>query len=165
MQKTIQNLSEIKLVGITARTNNGHILEPNPATNKIAETVQKYFYEALSEKILQRKKPGTTYCVYTDYESDAAGDFTYFIGEEVSFFDTLPEGFSVLTIPAQKYVKFTNGPGAMPDICINAWQDIWQMTTKELGGERGYLADFEIYDERASDHKSVVFDIYIGIKT
>ena len=79
-------------------------------------------------------------------------------------FDALSEGFSVLTIPEQKYAKFTNGPGAMPDICINAWQDIWQMKVEELGGERRYLADFEIYDERASDQQNVVFDIYIGIK-
>ncbi len=32
-------------------------------------------------RITHRKKPGTTYCVYTDYKSGAAGDYTYFIGE------------------------------------------------------------------------------------
>lgn len=35
---------------------------------------------------------------------------------------------------------------------------------EQLGGERSYIADFEVYDERASDHLNVVLDIYIGIK-
>ena len=140
------------------------MFESDTSTNKIAATVQRYFHGALSEKIYNRKKPGTTYCVYTDYESNFTGDYTYFIGEEVTSFDNISDGFEKLTIPTQNYTKFTSGPGAMPDICINAWQKIWAMTPEDLGGERAYLADFEIYDERASDHQNVVFDIYIGIK-
>lgn len=73
--------------------------------------MQKYFHGALPDKILNRKKPAVTYCVYTEYESDHNGDFTYFIGEEVSSFDNLPQGFVSLTIPAQTYAKFTNAPG------------------------------------------------------
>jgi predicted transcriptional regulator YdeE len=165
MQKTLTNMPEIKLVGIKTRTNNANIFEQNPANNKIAAAVQKYFHNALMEKIVLRKKPGTTYCVYTDYVNDFNGDYTYFIGEEVTSFDAiLPEGFTKLTIPAQNYVKFTNGPGPMPEVCMNMWQKIWQMTPTELSGERSYNADFEIYDERAMDHNSVELDIYVGIK-
>jgi len=160
MQKTIAQLPEIKLVGITARTNNAS--EADQSTAKISSIVQKYFHNGLSSNIAHRAKPGTTYCVYTEYESDFNGDYTYFVGEEVSSFDDLPEGFVALTIPSQDYIKFTNGPGAMPEICISVWQKIWQ--DKELDGKRNYLADFEIYDVRASDHNNVVLDIYIGVK-
>jgi len=73
----------------------------------------------LPSQISHRIEPNTTYCVYTDYESDFNGDYTYFIGEKVSSFDNLPEGFVALTIPAQNYVKFTNGPGPMPHVCID----------------------------------------------
>jgi predicted transcriptional regulator YdeE len=47
----------------------------------------------------------------------------------------------------------------------NAWQKIWQQKDTELGGKRSYHADFEIYDERASDptHQNIVLDLYIGI--
>ncbi len=38
------------------------------------------------------------------------------------------------------------------------------MTAEELGGERNYITDFEIYDERANDPQNTVLDIYIGIK-
>ncbi len=163
MQKTITTLSEIKLVGITTRTNNAHIFKADPSTNKIAATVQQYFHGGFPQKINHRKKPDVTYCAYTDYESDVNGDYTFFIGEEVDSFDNLPQGFSTLIIPVQKYAKFTNGPAAMPGVVIQAWQKIWEMSPKELGGMRKYQTDFELYDERAADHQNVVMDVYIGI--
>lgn len=82
MQKTITELPEIKLLGILCRTNSTS--EMNISTAKIAPTIQKYFQQAVGEEIPNRKNPGTTYCVYTDYKSDFTGDYTYFIGEEVN---------------------------------------------------------------------------------
>lgn len=46
------------------RTNNTQIFERDPSTNKIAATVQKYFHNGLAEKILSRKNPGTTFCLF-----------------------------------------------------------------------------------------------------
>ncbi len=89
MKKTMAMLTELKLVGITTRTNNTQIFETDPSTNKIAATVQKYFHNGLAEKIHDRKNPGTTFCVYTNYASDVNGDYTYFIGEEVISFDNM----------------------------------------------------------------------------
>lgn len=164
MQKSIKQLLEIKLVGITCRTSNANIFQSDPATNKIAATVQTYFHNGLAERISHRKNPGITYCVYMNYESDFTGDYTYFIGEEVTSFNNISAEFEAVTIPMQNYAKFTVGPGAMPDVCIQAWQDIWKMTAADFSGERAYIADFEVYDERSSDHQNVIFDIYIGIK-
>ncbi|MEI7493617.1 MAG: GyrI-like domain-containing protein [Alphaproteobacteria bacterium] len=163
MQKITITLPEIKLVGITTRTNLAS--EMNLATAKIAATVQKYFHGGLSEKIKNRKNSNVTYCVYTDYESDFTGSYTYFIGEEIDSFDDLPEGFETLVIPIQNYAKFTTDSGPMPAVCIGAWQKIWTMTPAEFGNERAYIADFEVYDERALDHQNVVLDIYIGLRS
>ncbi len=166
MQKTMVSLEEMKLVGITTRTNNAKLFEGDPSTNIIAATVQKYFYNGLSEKIKNRKKPGTTFCVYTNYESDFNGDFTYFIGEEVTSFEGVDEGFETHVIPCQHYAKFTNEPaGPMPNVCIDMWQNIWKMNEIDLGGDRAYIADFEVYDERSHDHSNVMLDIYIGVKS
>lgn len=161
MKKMTIKLPEIKLAGIKVRTNN--VNEMNPAAAKISPTVQRYFHNELSANILNRKKMGTTFCVYTDYESDHTGDYTYFIGEEVSSFADLPEDLATHTIPPQTYTKFTTEPGPMPDVLIGAWHKIWGMTTADFGGKRNYFADFEVYDERASNHQQVVLDIYIGI--
>lgn len=161
MQKEITHLPAIQLVGITARTNNAS--EINPSTAKISPTVQKYFHNGLCEKIPHRKNPGTIFCVYTKYESDFTGNYTYFIGEEVTSFEGTPTDFETLSIPSQSYAKFTNGPARMPDVCIQAWQQIWKMSSSEMGGERAYVADFEIYDERSHDHQHVTLDLYIGV--
>jgi predicted transcriptional regulator YdeE len=160
--KTTLTKPEIKLVGISARTSyDAEVLQTN---SQIVPCVQRYFHGALFEKIPRRKKPGTTFCVYTEYESDYRGAYTYFIGEEViSFPDDLPEGFQQLLIPKQQYVIFTAGPAPMPDVVIRMWQEIWKMSDTELGGKRPYIADFEVYDERAADHQNVVLDVYVAI--
>lgn len=162
MQITSKQLNEIKLMGIKTRTNNAS--EMNPTTARISPKVQEYFHQNWAQKLPNRINAGVTYSAYTDYESDITGDYTYFIGEEVSSFDDIPEGASTLTIPAQNYTVFTNGPGPMPGVCIETWQHIWGLSTEEMDGERNYLADFEVYDERAKDHMNVTLDIFIGIE-
>lgn len=162
MQKTIIKLPAMKLVGITARTNNAN--EANPTTAKISLTLQKYFVNKIPDKINYRKNPGVTYCIFTNYESDVTGDYTYFVGEEVTMFDDSSQGLEQLNIPEQTYAKLTTGSGPIPQICIEAWQEIWKMGSAELGGKRAYISDFEIYDERAADPQNTIFDIYIGLE-
>ncbi len=162
MYKIVTELTEIKLVGIKTRTNNKAEFKPENA--KIGAMIQAYDNHNISDKIIVRKTPGVVYCIYTEYESDLHGDYTYFIGEEVDNFDNVSEQLSKLIIPNQKYVKFTTDQGIMPGVCINAWKEIWQMDASMLGGTRGYIADFEVYDKRAQDPNNTVLDIYIGIK-
>lgn len=162
MQRLSITKPEIKLVGICVRTS--YAQELDKMKGRIFPCVQRYFHGALFEKIPNRKQPGTTFCAYTDYETDYTGAYTYFIGEEVSSFDhSLPEGFQKLVIPSQQYVKFTTKPAPMPDVIVNAWKEIWDMSPKELGGKRCYKTDFEIYDERAVDHQNIILDVYVGI--
>ncbi len=162
MKKANIQLPEIKLVGITARTSNS--LEANPETAKIGQTIGNYFENNLSQKIANRTKPGTTYCAYTEYESDEDGEYTYFVGEEIDCFEKVPAGFTTLTITPSNYAKFECGPGQMPKICIDAWKEIWKMQDADFGGKRTYMTDFEIYDERAKDDENTILDIYIGIQ-
>jgi predicted transcriptional regulator YdeE len=172
MNKAFIERNEIKLIGIKARTsydiemNRKDLGNPAEEENhgKIFPVIKRYFHEPVFENIPNRVKPGTTYCVYTEYESDYKGEYTYFVGEEVSSFEQLPEGLETLTIPAQKYAKFTTEPGAMPNVVVNAWKDIWNMSPGDLGGKRRYHSDFEIYDERSANHSAIVLDIFIGIE-
>jgi predicted transcriptional regulator YdeE len=161
--QTHVHMHDILLVGLFQRTTNQK--EMNAETAIIGKTIQEYFSKNFSNTIKNRKNPGVTYCIYTEYESDFNGEYTYFIGEEVTDFANNMETDTVknLMIPAQKYVKFTSSSGKMPAICIDLWQKIWAMDEKSLGGKRSYIADFEIYDERAKDPQNTVLDIYIGI--
>lgn len=162
MHKEILAVPEIKLVGICVRTSNER--ERDKMKGNIFPCVQKYFHQGLAEKISNRKRPGTTFCAYTGYETDHNGEYTYFIGEEVSELNNVPEGFQQLVVPKQQYAKFTTTPAPMPDVIVNAWKEIWEMSPKQLGGHRSYETDFEVYDERAADHQNIVLDLNIGIE-
>lgn len=164
MQKTVLETKEIKLVGL--KTRSSYQLELDWTKGKIFPCVQKYFHEKIASLIPNRKQSGKTFCVYTDYESDYTGAYTYFIGEEVQLLEKhlqFSDELSTLIIPAQRYTKFSTEAGSMPNILRDAWESIWKMSDRELGGKRNYLADFEIYDERAADHNNLVLDIYIGL--
>lgn len=161
MEKTIVSLPEIKLIGITARTSNAHEMDPMQA--KIGSTMQRYFQDQLPDKISHRKNPAKTFCVYTEYESDFTGNYTYFIGEEVTSFADGPSEFQTLMINPQTYAKFTTLPGVMPNVVIEGWQKIWQMSAQDFGNPRKYHADFEVYDVRATNPSSAIVDIYIGL--
>jgi predicted transcriptional regulator YdeE len=171
MKQMIINLPEIKLVGISERTNN--INEGQPSTAKIGPTVQEYMQGNIPAKIQNRVRPGVNFCAYTSYEPekiidtkkyDYNGDYTYFVGEVVSSFDNLASDLKTLVIPAQKYIKLTTPKGAIPGIVIDAWTAIWEMTSARVGEERSFIADFEVYDEDASDLQNAIVNIYIGIK-
>ena len=162
MKKEIENKSEIKLIGVSVRTNNKN--EINPETSKIAMLSSNFFSKNVATQIVNRKNPGITFAVYTEYDSNEHGDYTYFIGEEVNSFENIPNNLDQLVISAAQYQKFTTPSGKMPEIVINAWQQIWKMSSYDFGGERTYQADFEIYDDRAQDLENTILDIYIGIK-
>ena len=159
MNKTITALPAIKLVGITARTSNSR--EMNPETSKIGATMQKFFTGGMQAQIFERKNPGRVFAVYTNYESDEHGEYTYFLGEEVDGFKNIQQEFESLTIPAGTYVKFTSTPGKMPAVCIDMWQNIWKMNAAGLGGKRAYIADFEVYDERSKNPEQALSLIHI----
>lgn len=162
MKRELTTKPEIKLIGLTARTNMKN--EMNLETSKIGALAGQFWGQNIAAQILNRKNPGVTLSVYTDYESDEYGDYTYFIGEEVSSFDGMPAGLQKLTIPAATYQKFTTPAGKMPEVVIDAWQQIWKMSTDDFEGKRAYIADFEVYDQRAMDPANTSVDIYIGIK-
>jgi len=160
MKQSIITVASKKLVGINTRTNN--IDEMDYSKAKIGMTFAKFYNEALAEQIKFRINPCKVFSVYTDYESDHKGDYTYFVGEEVESFQE-NDRFERILIPAQKYAKFTIGPGVIPEIVIDAWQKIWAMDEKALGGQRTFLADFEIYDSRSVDFSNSTVEIFIGI--
>ncbi|MCK4499256.1 AraC family transcriptional regulator [Candidatus Babeliales bacterium] len=162
MKKQHINQEEIKVVGIQVRTNNN--FEMNPAEAKIGSLVGKYFGTNVASLIPERKTPGITFCAYTDYESDHTGDYTYFIGEEVTDTSSIPDGYVSLIIPKGDYVKFTSESGAIPNVVLELWQKIWKMNSEEFDGKRLFEVDYEIYDARATDPQSAIVDICIGIK-
>ena len=154
-------LEEKKIVGLSVRTNNKK--EGDLSKAEIPKLISQYFNDNIATKILNKKNPCTTIFGYTNYESDIYGDYTYFVGEEViDFYDIDDSNLGKFFIPKQDYLKVTQGPGKVPDICIEAWEDIWNMKKEDFGGDRTYITDFEIYNEDIQNPNNKIVDIYIG---
>jgi predicted transcriptional regulator YdeE len=163
VEKTKTQLDSLTLVGLTARTNNEN--EMNPESSKIAKLAGLYWGDQIANNFKHRTSPMVTYAAYTEYESDENGDYTYFIGERVDSLDDQDlSQFQTITLLASKYQKLTTAAGKIPDIIISAWQEIWTMNESDFGGKRRYIADFEVFDQRAADPNNAVIDIYIGIE-
>ncbi|MGF1575334.1 MAG: GyrI-like domain-containing protein [Cyanophyceae cyanobacterium] len=92
------------------------------------------------------------YGVYSDYESDASGDFTVTAG-------TKSEGSNTgLSIRPGVYLSFP-AEGEMPAAIINAWKAVWDYFSEGRRQTRAYETDFEQYNGPTSAV------IYIGIKS
>jgi predicted transcriptional regulator YdeE len=162
MDKTQVSVSNTLLMGIQVRTH--YQSELNPLTSKIGPCIQRYWQEGIANQLVNRVNPGRLFAVYTDYESDQTGGYTYFLGEEVSSIDNIPEGLSTITLPYGTYTRFTTQPAPLPHVIIDAWYNIWQMTSEDIGGMRTFHSDFEIYDDRAANPMAAIVDIYVGIE-
>jgi predicted transcriptional regulator YdeE len=150
------------IVGVSIRTNNTDALQGE--ASRIAHTIRNFWGNAIPGRIENQKYPNETIIGYTDYESDEHGDYTFFIGKEVTQADKVPEELDLLVIPAGHYQKITTPKGEIPEIIRDAWEAIWHMSTEELGGKRLYHTDFQVHDQRAADPKNATVDIYVGVK-
>lgn len=163
MDKVQVQFPETKLMGIQVRTH--YQSELNSLTSKVIPCVQRYWMEGIANQLVNRMYPGRMFAVYTDYETNQMGGYTYFLGEEVSSVEHTPEGLSALVIPEGAYTRFTTQPAPLPHGVIDAWYNIAQMTAADMGGDRRFHSDFEIYDERASNPLAAIVDVYVGIQS
>ncbi|APJ03973.1 GyrI-like domain-containing protein [Silvanigrella aquatica] len=149
-------------IGIEMRTNNKIEASEN---GNILKVWEKFFKDNLSEKI-NNKLSENIYAIYSDYESDHNGNYNFFLGYEVP--ESKPEDhFENLIfkkLQLGKYAVVSTSQGSMPDIIIAAWYKIWNMTPDDLGGQRAFKTDFEVYGESARDPKNSIIDIYLGLK-
>ena len=160
MTEQICHLPRMKLVGIQGRTNN----KTEMTADGIIPKLWQSFYTSVDPQSLKNlKNPGQVLAIYKDYESDHTGDYNLFIGFEVSEFEALPSHLMACEIPEQKYVQFTSTKGKFPDVVIELWQKIWSLQKPNLGAERAYKADIEVYDSRAHDPMNAQIDILISI--
>jgi predicted transcriptional regulator YdeE len=101
---------------------------------------------------------------YTDYASDANGDYTLVLGAQVRPGTQAPAGMIAQAVPAGQYAVFTSERGPVAKVVVETWMRIWAYYQLPANGHRAYRADFEVYDERAADPNNAQVDIYIGLK-
>jgi len=148
------------VVGISIRTSNA---EEMSGRGLIPQQWDHFMKEGLLNKI-PNKVDSNILAVYSDYESDANGAYTFMIGARVRSANDLPQGMVDQKVPAGRYAVFTSEKGFVGKVVPQTWSRIWAVAKSSPAGKRAYRADFEVYDHRASDPQNAQVDIYVGIK-
>lgn len=147
----------IMLIGIEKRTINKDEIT---GTGKIPPLIQTFYSQILNN--IPNRQGNHILSVYTDYESDENGYYTYFIGAKVNDLNSIPNGMIGKEIPSAHYVVIHSAIGKIQDIVIREWQKIW--SNEDLKKKRAYSTDFELYDQRCLNLDQAQVDIYIAIK-
>ena len=148
------------VVGVAARTSNAYEMSGN---GKIGDVWQTFLEPSLVAKI-PNKIGVDPVAIYTEYETDHTGHYTYLLGVPVSSTESLPTNLTVKHVPPGRYAVFTSGRGNIVQVVQEVWQRIWAMSPEELGGKRAFQTDFEIYDQRAADPEHAEIDVYVGLR-
>jgi predicted transcriptional regulator YdeE len=141
-----EQVAEFQVAGVAARTSN--------AIEMTGEGVIPKLWGKMAPR-----GDSAVIALYTDYDSDEHGAYTFVLGRKSGAAD----GLVVKTVPAGRYAVFTSERGPVQKVVVETWQRIWSElpAAKNL---RSYVADFEIYDQRAADPANAVVDIYVGVK-
>ena len=148
------------VVGLSIRTSNAN---EGSGKGAIPQQWDRFMKEDLLSKI-PNKVDSNILAVYTDYESDANGAYTFMIGAQVSSADDVPLGMVAKEVPPGRYAVFTSEKGFVGKVVPQTWSHIWAVPKSAPEGNRAYRADFEVYDQRAADPQNAQVDIYVGIK-
>jgi|SRR5690348_1329470 predicted transcriptional regulator YdeE len=152
--------SSFTVIGISARTTNAQEMSGRGVIGKMW---QRFMSEQILAKIPNRADSNTL-ALYTDYESDATGAYTFVLGAKVTSDAKIPDGMVAVKVPAGKYSVFTTDRGPTVKVVPAAWARIWSLSKSQLGGQRAYKTDFELYGPEAADPQNAQVQIHVGIK-
>jgi predicted transcriptional regulator YdeE len=152
MKYEVVNLEKQMAIGLTARTKNS---APDMVT--VIGSLWTHFYQDGIYDSIHEKINNKALGIYSDYESDANGEYDITVACAVSRPDKLPPNTVIKTIPAGKYAKFIL-QGNLHQIIAAFWQELWTMNL-----DRTYICDFEEYQE-VTDVENATIYVYIGIR-
>jgi predicted transcriptional regulator YdeE len=148
------------VAGIEARTSNELEMQ---GKGKIGEVIARVRKDGVLKNLQNRVGP-EIYAIYTDYESDRNGPYTYFLGAKVSSDEDVPTGMVLRHVPAGEYALVTGSGSPPASVAVKLWQEIWSLeTSKQI--DRGYKTDFEVHhgiDENNDPGGKI--DLYVGLK-
>jgi predicted transcriptional regulator YdeE len=148
------------LTGVSARTTNRQEAGPDGV---IPNLWGSYFQSDIVSQ-LDVRHPHLIYALYTDYESDATGEYNIIIGHECADNSSPAEGLQQATIPEAHYMVFETKRGPVQQVVIEAWQEIW-MIFEDSTVKRTFSGDFELYHANDFSPEDAVVQIYIAVES
>jgi len=151
MQKV--KIEPFKVIGITVITSN--------VNGQSAQDIGGLWNKFMSEGILQKipnKLDETVFSIYTDYEGDHTKPYRTLLGCKVSSLESIPEGMHGQSFEGGTYHKYVSKGNLMEGVVYNTWTEIWSKETN-----RSFVADFEMYGEKAQNREAAEVDVLVGI--
>lgn len=147
-------IPKFNIIGISVRTSN----ENGQAAIDIPALWNKFISEGIAETI-PNKIDNSIYSIYTEYEKDHTRPYTTLLGCRVENLNVIPEGMIGKTFDEATYTKIVAKGNLMQGIVYNEWVKIWNSDL-----DRTFVADFELYGEKAQDPANAEVEIFVGIK-
>ena len=145
------------VVGLPARTSNAREMTRDAMIPRQWEQLMR----SNALETIPNRVDSSIIALYTDYESDADGAYTYVLGVKVSSFADLPKNMISKEVPGGNYAVIVSHRGPVAEVVMDVWKRVW--SDAELSGCRNYRTDFEVYDHRATNPQDAQVDIYIGV--
>ena len=145
----VTRIKKLMISGISVVTNNE--FEMSEENGKIAGLWEEYFQKDIYKKTFDKANSDFMYGVYSNYESDASGNYKVTVGVEV----TKPK--NAIVIEDKKYLVFSK-QGELPMVVVELWEEIWAYFEKNSEYVRAFEIDFEKYA------KEDEVEIYVSIK-
>ncbi|NRF39391.1 GyrI-like domain-containing protein [Pedobacter foliorum] len=149
-----EQIKGISVIGITVRTSN----QNGEGARDIPALWGRFYSEDIASKI-PNKIGNDLYGVYTDYEGDYMKPYTTLVGCRVDSLEEIPDGMRGLTIKGGEYLKLTAKGNLMNGVVYQGWERIWNTDLN-----RSYIADFEVYGEKAKNPMDAEVGIFVGIR-
>ena len=150
MNYEIVNVEEKMVAGIAVRTSNSSLNTTNAIGNLWKRFYEENIYSDISNKISPK-----LFGVYTDYENNEKGEYTFLTCCAVSE-KPMDKRLTVLRIPAGRYAKFTVN-GDVNKVVSEVWQAVWKLDLP-----RSFVCDIEEYQN--SDITNAEINLYKGLK-
>ena len=154
---TMVDIDSIKVVGIATRTS--YRIESSTKA-KIPGLWRRFSNENIASKVPLKLDPSKIFAIYTEYDSDEHGAFTFILGVEVPEFSEIPEGMIGKTIKKSNYEVKESDEGPFQEVVSKVWKTV----SKDLNlkDRRKYETDFESYDTSEDSSKGTV-KVYLSI--
>lgn len=152
------HVDSFTVVGIKTRTAN--------AQEASDSAIGKLWGRLAAENLLDRIKhrvDAHIVAVYSDYESDKDGPYTYTLGVKVSSAHDIPGGMVSQKVLSGEYAMFTAQGGVPPQMTVDLWKHIWSLE-KPGPLHRAYKTDFEVHHNGLESRPpGTHIDVYIGV--
>lgn len=152
-------VDSFSVIGVETRTSNAQ----EASHSAIGKLWGRFGTEDLLDRIPHRVDAHII-AIYSDYESDKDGPYTYTLGARVSSTREVPPGMISRKVLSGDYAMFTAQGGAPAQMTVDLWKRIWSVE-KPGPLHRAYKTDFEVhYNGVRAQPPDTHIDIYIGLQ-